>query len=591
MIKRSNMFNDIKKSEKANPAFGIDLGTTNSCIAVVDNSGTAKSIELDEGGSVTLPSCVMWDGNKNEFIVGERAYVNRQKSNVCYSVKRLMGTDKLVKFTHGKKSITKTPAEVSSLILKELVKRASRFYKDIKDVVITVPAEFNNRQIQDTILAAELANLNVLNIMREPTAASIVYKLDQEPGTVLVYDLGGGTFDVSLVSVVKSSSSESDIFDVLGIEDVKTKDSVTVKGTRGNTRLGGDDLDLILYEIIESRLSEIGCDVSKIKDEDREEMILRLESYKKLANFRLIKFKVDLMLRNGKQFVGEVDFTLEDIMMATVEIFKQTKCYIDDLLNSSKLNIDSIVLVGGSTKNKFLVELIEQTYPVRCCRHLNPDESVALGASIQAKRLKFGSDDLDVFDVTSNAIGILSDEDRVITLIEKNQSIPFAFSRMFETSVDSQEVIAIRVYEGSKIHAEDNLYLGDLIIDKIPKGKAGEVKVQVQLSIDSNGILSCQATIAGRKVKKELVNILGARVEKENKESSIMFDRWTSFAFSIDNEDKKEELLNLIDEARTSSKAKVMVTQIISEENKRREEEIRAKYEEEEEKRRKSEEV
>lgn len=572
-MKDSNKFTDSNISPNTLPAFGIDLGTTNSCICVVSNSGVSKSIALDERGSVTMPSCVLWDGNKNEFIVGEVAYVNRNKPNACYSVKRLMGTDKVVTFTHGKKKITKTPAEVSALILAELVKRASRIHKGIKDVVITVPAEFSTKQVADTLLAAEIAELNVLNIMREPTAASLVYKLDQKPGNVLVYDLGGGTFDVSVVSIEKGSSGESDVFNLLGIESEKSKDSVTVRGTRGNTKLGGDDLDLLLYKVIEKRLKDQGCKVNLIKEEDREEMILRLESYKKLEDFKMINFNVNVTLKDKSKFKGEVAFTLEDLMEATVELFNRTKVYLDDLINSSKLNIDSIVLVGGSTKNKFLVSAIEHTYDLECCRYLNPDECVAQGAAIQAKRIKFGSDNLDVFDVTSSAIGILSEGDRVITLIEKNQSIPYSYNRTFETCVDNQEVIAVRVYEGPSIYKGDNVYLGDLVIDKIPKGKAGEVRVNVQLSIDSNGLLSCQATVGGKeKYSVTLVNILGAKVEKETKASSVMFDRWIKFAFTLENEESKNYLLDLIEESRTDQRAKVKVSKFIAEENSRREE-------------------
>ena len=414
MDKLSNFSNNKKV-----PVFGIDLGTTNSAISIVDNNGIAKCLELDNG-KTTMPSCVLWDSNKDEFIVGDKAYAKRYQSNVCYSVKRLMGSDELVTFEHAGKKITKTPAEVSAIILKGLVSKV-KLYKDIKDVVITVPAGFNINQIEATKKAADLAGLNLLGIMREPTAASLVYRLDKEPGNILVYDLGGGTFDVSIVNVKKGSSGDSDLLDFLGMGDDETesKDSITVINTRGNNKLGGDDLDREIYSLMENKLkTHYGITPKMIRREDKEKLILKLEQYKKSADYANTDIYLDWTLTNGKKFQGMVSFTMEDFEKATKKIYRKTKVYIDDVLKSSNVNIHSIVLVGGSTKNVLLQKMLKDDYPgVNVCNYLNPDEAVSLGASVQAKRLKYGSDTLEVFDVTSNPIGVLSDG-RVKTLIE-----------------------------------------------------------------------------------------------------------------------------------------------------------------------------
>ena len=554
-------------SEKNSPAYGIDLGTTNSCISVVGNSDNPSIIELSSG-KVTMPSCVLWDSNKigteNEFIVGDEAYDQRYKSNACYSVKRLMGSDETIKFVHGGKKITKTPAEVSALILKGLVKKASTVYKDIKDVVITVPADFKTPQVEDTLLAAELAGLNVLNIMKEPTAASLVYKLDKRPGNALVYDLGGGTFDVSVVNIVKGSSGESALLEMLGVDKGKSKDVITVIATKGNSRLGGDDLDKLMFKVVEKKLNNAGCPVSKMKNEDVEKIILKLERLKKIDSFFAFKVKVDLVLKTGVKFKGDVEFTSDEYKDCTRQFFNTTKPYIDDVIKTAKMNINSIVLVGGSTKNAYLRELIEEEYSdVEVYKYLNPDESVSLGAAIQAKRLKFGSDSLEVFDVVSNPIGILAD-DSVVRLIEKNQAIPFSRQRMFATTIDNQESVSIEIYEGSGLYPSENVYLGNLNVSSIPKGPAGSMGVLVQLGIDSSGLLVCKAKVTdGEWVSVKLVNILGRKVESFNKQSSVKYDRWYKMANSLE-EPRKSELINLIEESRVKPYAEQNVSKFIN---------------------------
>lgn len=562
-VKKSYDFSSEENNPKS-PAFGIDLGTTNSCISVVDNAGIPHIIPLGEDKDVTLPSCVMWDGETDTFIVGKEAYEKRNQSNVCYSVKRLMGTDKLVRFVDKDKVITRTPAEVSSLILKELVNKISNTYKEVKDVVITVPAEFNNKQIEDTKKAGELAGLNVLNIMREPTAASLAYKVDHNSGNILVYDLGGGTFDVSIVSVKNEECTEidTDLFDILGIEDTKSKAIIQVKGTRGDTHLGGDDLDLEVLNIIKGRLEDRGVNIDKEHSYLKQDLILRIEKYKKMfcSDLKSIT-KIDLNVKVRretkppfKEKTEEIFIPLysEDFQKATVTIFNKTVKFLDDLLSQSKLRIDVVELVGGSTKNEYLRLLLRERYKdSRIETHLNPDEAVALGAAIQAKRLKFGSDDLDVFDVTASAFGIEVEDGRVIPLIEKNQSIPFSFSKDFITTYDDQEIMSIRIYEGQKIYAKQNTYLGDIVIRDLPKKPAGEVSCKVILSIDSNGLLVCKVVQDGKEYSKPLINVLGAKVVENNPTYLVMYDKWERFANSLENKEQRDKLNQLIVDAKT----------------------------------------
>ena len=240
----------LEEMGKKTPAYGIDLGTTNSCIAVIQAGNTPKVIKLKDG-NVTMPSCVMWKGG-DKFVVGREAYKNRYKASAIYSVKRLMGTDEKVVLQYGMKTKVMTPVEVSAKILEGLVEQASTDFKDIKDVVITVPAYFNNRQVEDTIKAGEMAGLNVLRILREPTAASLVYDMEaigRDEINVLVYDLGGGTFDASLLRIKKSGGDLSELTNLYGDLGVGDSDESSysmldnVIDTDGDSRLGGDDID------------------------------------------------------------------------------------------------------------------------------------------------------------------------------------------------------------------------------------------------------------------------------------------------------------------------------------------------------------
>ena len=264
------------------PAFGIDLGTTNSCIAVIGNGNRPTILPIDK--KITLPSCVMWKGG-NEFIVGEEAYKNRGRKNVIYSVKRLMGSGRKVKLEYNDMVREFEPWEISREILVALVTKAKQgIYKDIRDVVITVPAYFTNTQIEETKKAGEAANLNILCIMKEPTAAALLYNQEfssKEPKKVLLYDLGGGTFDASVVLI--SSTQDSSLDDIYGLSSGNEKVLFSVLKVLGDTHLGGDDIDKELVHHLINHLLSQGVNLEDISSYTRELLLLKAEYYKKLG--------------------------------------------------------------------------------------------------------------------------------------------------------------------------------------------------------------------------------------------------------------------------------------------------------------------
>lgn len=551
-MEKMNVFgeNNIKESKAA---FGIDLGTTNSAISVI-KTGTMPDIIRLKDGAVTLPSCVMWKGKPGEFIVGKEAYNNRYKESAIYSVKRIMGSGETITLKYGGKSLTLTPAEVSAEILKELVKQASVEFGDIKDVVITVPAYFDNKQIEDTVKAGRLASLNVLGILREPTSASLLYnqkEQEKKDSTVLVYDLGGGTFDVSLVKISKheDTSSVLDLYDIDTAVSDNSKDVVlTVLKNEGDMKLGGDDVDHVLYGILENQLKSEGIAVNHIPREEREKLILQMEKIKK-SGVALYKIPAHFKLNdaNGTEVRQDLFITPDDFRQATKEIYDRTKVLVDRTLNDIDTSkIDSIVLVGGSTKSPIIKEFLRKDFPgVAINDALNPDESVALGAAIQAKRLKFGDDTTEVFDILPLSIGVLADG-FVNKVIMKNQTVPYSYTKLFTTTRDDQDEISIEVYQGNSPLKEECLYLGNLIVRDIPRGKAGTVGIPVNLSVDANGLLNCSVKLKGKVTSAQLVNLFG----KDSGTKSLDINdkkilRWKRFATTLEDS-KRKELESLI---------------------------------------------
>ena len=563
MIKNSNVFGqngEVKKS----PAFGIDLGTTNSCISIYKEGSLPEVITMMDG-RVTLPSCVMYLGKDEKPIVGREAYENRDKASVVYSVKKLMGSGKKVNVVaeNGDK-LELEPFEVSAEILKALVENIKDRYTVVEDVVITVPADFDNNQIADTLKAAKLANLNVLQILREPTAGSLALKLeDRIDGTFLVYDLGGGTFDASLIeiSATGNDSAMDEFADIYGFDDDSNSNSsnpeskdlgsiYVVKATRGDVNLGGDDLDEIMLNIVLDRLKKQGVQLWNMPAEYKENLKLRLEKQKKVGLDNIYNMNISYKPIRGRSVETEVFVQPNDFYKATVEIFNKTKVHIDALLREYGGNIKGIVTIGGSTKNKLLKELIAETYGIKVYDGLNPDEAVSLGAAVQASNLKFGGSNISVLDVISHGIGVLADG-RITTIIPRDTTVPTSLTKGFSTVRDNQEQVDVHVYSGNSNIPEECVYLGTISVNKIPKGKAGQVYVKVNLSVDSSGSLKCYIVSGDSSKEVVLTNVLGADKSEGRKTLTLKEKkaiRWRAFADKLTDEEERIYLLDLIDE-------------------------------------------
>lgn len=563
MIKNSNVFGqngEVKKS----PAFGIDLGTTNSCISIYKEGSLPEVITMMDG-RVTLPSCVMYLGKDEKPIVGREAYENRDKASVVYSVKKLMGSGKKVQVVaeNGDK-LELEPFEVSAEILKALVENIKDRYTVVEDVVITVPADFDNNQIADTLKAAKLANLNVLQILREPTAGSLALKLeDRIDGTFLVYDLGGGTFDASLIeiSATGNDSAMDEFADIYGFDDDSNSNSsnpeskdlgsiYVVKATRGDVNLGGDDLDEIMLNIVLDRLKKQGVQLWNMPAEYKENLKLRLEKQKKVGLDNIYNMNISYKPIRGRNVETEVFVQPNDFYKATVEIFNKTKVHIDALLREYGGNIKGIVTIGGSTKNKLLKELIAETYGIKVYDGLNPDEAVSLGAAVQASNLKFGGSNISVLDVISHGIGVLADG-RITTIIPRDTTVPTSLTKGFSTVRDNQEQVDVHVYSGNSNIPEECVYLGTISVNNIPKGKAGQVYVKVNLSVDSSGSLKCYIVSGNSSKEVVLTNVLGADKSEGRKTLTLKEKkaiRWRAFADKLTDEEERIYLLDLIDE-------------------------------------------
>lgn len=568
---KMNLFGNNKKSnEKDVPAFGIDLGTTNSAIALVAEGTTPEIIKLDNH-KPTMPSCVMWLGEDengvDKFIVGQEAYEHRELPNVKYSVKGMMGTKDKVRLTY--EGVTKefTPEQISAEILKGLCQQVSYKYPNIKDVVITIPAYFDNNQIEATRKAGELAGLNVLATFREPTAAALLYtsvKASTKEEDILVYDLGGGTFDVSLVKS-KKVEVRPDMDEFYGFPPRQGEESngivLDVLAKNGDMKLGGDDIDKAMYALVEHKLKDVGVKVDALTESSREFIILQLEDMKKGGTLRNgpgnFTTNWELEYKDGTKIENvKVAVTVQDFLIATEKIYSRTKKLLEEMLVNHK-NIDNITLVGGSTKSDILKGLLRSDYPDLAINDaLNPDESVALGAALQAKRLKYGDKNIKVFDILPLSIGVLSNG-RVNKILRKNQSVPFTQTKKFVTIEDNQREIDIDVYQGNSSLPEECTYLGKLKINDLPDHKKGTLPIFIKLSVNADGLLKCSASVAGKHEEVELINVIKGNLE-EKEETKVSpgrtldkitmkkINRWKKMAERQENPNDTKLLLELI---------------------------------------------
>lgn len=458
-----------------------------------------------------MPSCVMYDHTK--VVVGKEAYKNREKECTVYSVKRHMqDPNAIVHVKDLNDKLEFKPEEISAEILKGLVEQTGGLYGKIEDVIVTVPAYFDQNGVNATKKACELAGLNLIGIANEPTAASLCYDLKPSDGgtkDVVVYDLGGGTFDATLMRIVDSSDKDDfdDLYDLDSDNSegdaVEDSHSVITLGIDGDTHLGGDDIDEEMLRIVCEKLKAIGVDASLFKRDYLEGMKLRLEGFKKQDVDTSYIMCINCINKNGVEIDEEISISPMDFERATSVIFNKTKVILDRLLRSVDNNADTIVLTGGSTKNPIIVRMLMQEYPTMVIDDaLSPDLSVSQGAAIQGKVKKFGDSNVKIFDILPLTIGVKDGYGKMVPIITKGSSLPTVKTVQFSPKHDNQEVFNIELFQGNSPYADECVSLGMLHVNIPEPDKAEKVLIEVSISISVDRLMMCTVKVEG--ITKEL---------------------------------------------------------------------------------------
>ena len=531
-------------------AIGIDLGTTNSCVAVWKNGQI--QIAPSEMGTRTTPSIVSFTDSERIIGVAAKKRMKSNYENTVYDTKRLIGhafRDKeiqedmkmwsfkvtesvegkpVINVTYKKEKKTFSPEQISAMILEQMKKQAEAFLDaKVTNAVITVPAYFNDSQRQATKDAATIAGLNVLRILNEPSAAAFAYGFENQSGekNILIYDLGGGTFDVSILKVKDGS------FEVISCN--------------GDSHLGGDDFDNNLSKyVIEQYRRDIGEDVSTNR-----RMLARIrdacENCKQELSFAT-NSRIEFEDFDFECSISR--FLFEDLNNG---LFKKTISIVDKTLRDANLTKDSIhevVLIGGSTRIPKIQELLSNHFPhSKVCKSINPDEAVAMGALIMAQKLDKENDvnkegifdDIDILDCTPLSLGVETIGGIMSIMIPRNTRIPASFMDVYTTPTDYQSTVEIKVYQGERMLTKENCLLGKFTITDIPLMKADEPIIEITFYIDENNILNVSA-LEKRSQKQSKILIDNANTNLSQQQIQSMIE--TAEMFRKDDEENARKL-------------------------------------------------